>query len=195
MTLSMKSFRRPARSFAAVLALVAAAFAIEICRAGDASHMTAREGVALAYSAARAWAEDAELVYLENDEDLSDAGTSARWGYLFRSETLEGARGYSVAGGKVVQAGDLGFRFDPPPIEAGWIDSQTALQTAEEKAGLEFRAKEGGSLDSMLLLRGASDPKKPERTSWLVVYRAEGRPSLFVLVDAVDGDVHRKWRG
>lgn len=163
-------------------------------QAAESAPISAADGAALAREAARVWAADAELVYVENDEPLDTTGEAARWGYLFRSPSLARSRGYSVTAGKVLQAADLGVRFEAPPVGV-WIDSDRALLSAEEDGGAEFRTKEGGELAHMVLIRSATDPKHPERTCWLVVYRASGRPSLFVLVDAESGRVDRTWRG
>ena len=162
--------------------------------AGKPQPISASEGLTFAVSAAEAWAADAELVYVENDEPLDATGEAPRWGYLFRSTSQDRLRGYSVEMGEVVQASDLGVRFAAPPLGT-WIDSGRALLAAEEKGGAKFRAESGGELVHMILIRSATDPKKPERTSWLVVYRAPGLPGLFVLVDAASGGVDRAWRG
>lgn len=162
--------------------------------AGKSAPMTASQGLVFATSAAEAWAPDAELVYVENDEPLDATGQAPRWGYLFRSPAQNRSRGYSVANGEVVQASDLGVRFEAPPLGT-WIDSGRALLVAEEKVGAKFRTESSGELSHMVLIRSATDLKKPERTSWLVVYRAPGAPSLFVLVDAKSGEVDRTWRG
>ena len=52
-------------------------------RAGDHPPFSARSGLDLARDAARRWAPDARLVYLENDEPVAEDGTAVRWGYLF----------------------------------------------------------------------------------------------------------------
>ena len=69
---------------------------------------------------------DAHLIYVENDEDVSADGTSVRWGYLFYSPGRAKARGYSVRNGKILEATDLAFDFDAPPLAEDWIDSQAA---------------------------------------------------------------------
>ena len=55
--------------------------------AGDHALFTARAGIDLATDAARSWAHDARLIYVENDEDVAGDGTAQRWGYLFHSNT------------------------------------------------------------------------------------------------------------
>ena len=47
----------------------------------------------------------------------------------------------------------------------------------------------------MLLMRGAFRDDDPDATNWTLVYAAVSGPSLFVVVDAVDGKVRRTWRG
>jgi hypothetical protein len=161
----------------------------------DALPMRARDGVGLAASAARAWAPDAVLTYVENDEPLGLDGSAQRWGYLFHSPTMKKARCYSVEGGKIEQAIDLDLRFEAPPVAEEWVDSPVALAAAEEKAGTKFRLETQASLSSMLLVRGGLDDKDPNRTTWMLVYTAPDVPALFVVVDAASGNVKRVWRG
>lgn len=170
--------------------LVAAA-----ARAGDAPPFAARHGLDLARNAARAWAADAELIYVENDEDVDAAGAAVRWGYLFRSASRDAARGYSVRDGKVKEAADLGFDFPAPPLAAEWIDSAAALAAAEIAAGAAYRRDHAGRLSTMLLVRGAFDEKHPDASTWTVVYTSSDRPSLFVLVDAATGKVVGRLEG
>jgi hypothetical protein len=174
-----------------MLALVCAAPA-----SADHDPAPARAGLELASAAAQAWAGDAALVYVENDETLDDGGASARWGYLFYSPSQDRARVWSVRGGRIATAENLDMRFDAPPVAAGWIDSAAALAAAERGGGAEFRnSHHGGRLEAMLLMRGALSEGDPDATTWTVVYRATGEPSLFVVVSATDGKVQRTWRG
>jgi len=156
---------------------------------------SARSGVEIAAAAANAWAADAQLIYLENDEPVDAGGRTERWGYLYYSPSLDRSRGYSVGRGKVLQATDLGMRFDAPLVSGNWLDSSNALQLAEEKAGAEFRSEHGGELQSMVLMRSVIELDEPDRTNWMVIYSAEGVPSLFVVIDAISGKVSRTWRG
>ena len=179
---------------ALVLALVMVGTAAP-ARAGDPIPFSARSGVDVARDAARTWAPDAHLVYVENDEDVSADGTAVRWGYLFYSPGRAKARGYSVRDGKILEATDLEFAFDAPPLAEEWIDSQAALNAAEEKAGQAYCLEHGGRLSTMLLIRGAFDEKKPNASTWALVYTSNGEPALFVVVDAAKGEVIRMWRG
>jgi hypothetical protein len=180
------------------LGLVAAAMfaAVPPVLAGDPVPFAARAGLDLARAAARAWAGDAALVYVENDEDVSVDGTAVRWGYLFYSPASETSRMYSVRDGKIVVAENLAMKFDAPPLAGDWLDSGAALAAADQGAGARFRAAHpGAGPGAMLLMRGAFDGKDPDRTTWTLVYTAPGVPSLFVVVDAADGKVRRTWRG
>jgi hypothetical protein len=163
--------------------------------AGDPVPFTARDGLDVAWDAARTWAHDARLIYVENDETVRADGKSARWGYLFYSERVGKARGYSVRSGKILEAADLGFDFEAPPLAGGWIDSHEALVAAEKKAGSKYRQQHGGTLSTMLLIRGAFDDKKPNATTWAFLYTSETEPALVVIVDAAKGKVVRTWRG
>ncbi len=179
----------------ATLVLALLALAAPPAMARERTPFAAAAGVDLASAAAQAWAPDAALIYVENDEDVDAAGTAQRWGYLFYSPSLDKARGYSVHDGRILVAENLAIRFQAPPLAPHWIDSATALEAAERGGGREFREKHQGRLDSMLLMRGAFDEKDPDATSWTLIYTAPGSPSLFVVVDAAAGKVRRTWRG
>jgi hypothetical protein len=155
----------------------------------------ARDALELVFEAARAWSPDAALVYVENDESLGVNGRSARWGYVFLSPASKRARVYSVRGGEIVLAEFLDFDLEAPSLPDTWIDSAQAIAEAEAKAGASFREKVQGEVGTALLMRGGFDEKKPDITTWTVVYTAPGQPSLFVVVDAANGKVLRTWRG
>ena len=163
--------------------------------AGDPQPYAARAGLDLAVEAARIWAADADLVYVENDETVGDAGTAQRWGYLFFSESRGGARGYTIRDGKILEAADLDFELGAPPLAADWVDSPVALAAAEDKAGRDYRLEHGGRLENMLLIRGAFHDGDPDASTWAVVYTADNQPALTVVVDAANGKVVRKWKG
>ena len=135
------------------------------------------------------------MVYVENDESLSVNGRSDRWGYVFLSPASKRARVYSVRTGEIVLAEFLDFDLEAPALPETWIDSAQAVAVAEDKAGASFRKKALGAVGTALLMRGAFDEKKPDVTTWTVVYTAPGQPSLFVVVDAANGKVLRTWRG
>jgi hypothetical protein len=163
--------------------------------AGDRPSFGARDGLDVAASAARSWAEDATLVYLENDEPVGSDGEAERWGYLYYSSTRAEARAYSVRDGKVVTAENLAMTFEAPPVPPSWVDSDVALAAADEREGRRFRTEHAGEAATMLLMRGVFHADRPDAVTWLVVYRADGVPSLFVVVDASTGEVARTWRG
>jgi hypothetical protein len=163
--------------------------------AGEETLFSARDGAVLATEAARAWAVDAELIYLENDEPVDGAGVAERWGFLFRSESAGELRAYSVRDGKIEVAEKLNMDFEAPAVSREWIDSTQALAAAEEKVGARYRTEAQGHLEAMLLMRGVFHDEQPNATTWTVVYSAAGVPSLFVVVDAATGKVARTWRG
>ncbi len=168
-----------------------------VCSAGAGDHVpfAARAGLDLATEAAGIWAEDADLVYVENDEAVASNGTAVRWGYLFFSESRGRARGYTIRDGEILEAADLDFELDAPPLDADWVDSGVALAAAEEKAGRAYRTEHGGRLESMLLIRGAFHDGDPDASTWALVYTADGEPALTIVVDAHEGKVVRKWKG
>ena len=183
------------RDATALLILTALLTVAAPTMAGDPAPYSARAGLDAARDAALSWAPDARLVYLENDENVALNGNATRWSYLFHSDGKGRARGYSVRDGKILEAADLGFDFEAPPLPEHWVDSSEALSAAEKKAGRKYREESGGRLSNMLLIRGAFYDKKPDTTTWALVYTAENHPTLFVVVDAAEGKVVRTWRG
>lgn len=187
------------RIVALAFALTATLFFVGAIRdaacGSDAQPTRARDGIGLASSAARAWAADAVLTYIENDEPVGLDGRAQRWGYLFYSPSMKKARCYSVEAGKIERATDLDLRFEAPPLAGEWVDSPTAVAAAEEKAGTRFRIESHANLSTMLLVRGGLDDKDPNCTTWMLVYTAPDVPALFVVVDGVAGKVKRVWRG
>lgn len=186
---------RPARRLATCASLLAALALAAPAAAGEARSFSARGGLALAEAAARAWAVDARLVYLENDADADSAGAAPRWGYLFHSESRGGCRAYSLDADRVRLARDLEFDFAAPPLDPTWIDSDAARAAADAAGGREYCARHGGRLSSLLLLRGVLHPERPELGTWALVYSSPDAPSLYVLLDATSGKRVRTWRG
>lgn len=184
----------PRGASALASAMLLAALLVAPALARDPAPFAARAGLALASEAARAWASDAFLVYVENDEVPDGSGAADRWGYLFHSPGLEQSRGYSVRDGEILVAENLAMKFDAPPLASDWIDSGPAIAAAEG-ATREFREKQQGRLATMLLMRGAFHEKEPDQTTWTLIYQAPGVPALFVVVDATAAKVRRTWRG
>ena len=150
----------------------------------------------LVRAAAQSWSTDAELVYVENDENVDAGGKAVRWGYLFHSESKGQSRGYTVRDGKILEACDLEFELqDPPPLSETWIDSDVALAAAESKAGRKYREQQGGTLQTMLLIRGAFYHKKPNLSTWTLLYTSQNAPALWIVISARDGKVLKTWRG
>jgi hypothetical protein len=155
----------------------------------------ARQGLDQAFDAARTWAEDAYLIYLENDEPVGTSGDASRWGYLFHSPARGISRGYSLQDGSIRVASDLGFEFPSPPLPGQWVDSSDAFQEAHKECGREYCEKTGGVVASMFLVGGLLHPKNPEAATWAILYESKAEPGLWVVVDAESGKVVRRWRG
>jgi hypothetical protein len=66
---------------------------------------------------------------------------------------------------------------------------------AEKKAGEKYCRDFNGRLAAMLLIRGAFHDRKPDATTWALVYESDSQPALLVIVDASTGDVVRTLRG
>jgi len=188
--------RRIPRGHAAASLLAACALAWSTALAhADPPPVAARAGLDLARAAAEAWAPDAYLTYIENDDDLDEAGAAPRWGYLFHSPSLDKSRVYSVRDGKILVAENLDMKFEAPALAADWIDSGRALEAAEKGAGRSYRARHQGRLTTMLLMRGAFQDGDPDETTWTLIYTSPDAPALFVVVDAAGARVRRTWRG
>ncbi len=185
---------RGARRLAGAIGLAALLWAVPAARA-ERPASAARAGLDLAQAAALAWAPDAALTYVENDEDLDGDGRAARWGYLFRSPALGKSRAYSVRDGRIVVAEDLDMKFDAPALASDWIDSGRAREAADRGPARRFLERQRGRLATMLLMRGPFQDGDPDETTWTLIYTAPGAPSLFVVVDAAGGRVRRTWRG
>lgn len=168
---------------------------VSVSQARTREPFAARAGLDAAQASAKIWAEDAALVYVENDESVAAPGLSERWGYLFFSPASQRCRAYSIRDGKVIEAEDLSMDFVAPPVSANWVDSGVALAAAEEQVGSAFREKHAGVLSTMLLARGVFADAAPDQTHWLLIYTSPDAPSLFVVVDATEGKVRRTWRG
>lgn len=186
--------RGTARAFALALVTTVALAATPV-QAGSPPPFAARVGLDLATAAARAWADDAVLVYVENDDDVDGSGAAVRWGYLFHSPAREQSRAYSVRDGRIVTAQTLAMKFEAPPLVNSWIDSGAALEAAERSGGREFREKQAGQVATMLLMRGAFHDDQPDQTTWTLVYTSPNAPSLWIVIDAAEGKVRRTWRG
>lgn len=179
----------------AILGLAILGLSASSVAARERAFFEAKRGLDVAQAAARSWSPDAILVYLENDEDVNAAGGAERWGYLYYSPGREVSRIYSVRDGRVLVAENLQMRFDAPPLAAGWLDSGAAVAAAEAGPGGAFRREEQGRLATMLLMRGAFHGGDPNQTTWTLIYTSPRSPSLFVVVDALEGKVRRTWRG
>jgi hypothetical protein len=170
------------------IAVGAAVGALALAPAAGA--MTARDGLALAASAADAWADDARLVWVENDTPVDTVGQADAWGYLFYSPGAHALRSWSVRDGEIVRAEDHTVVVDAPAVDGGWQDSARAAGAAWAALEAEPRAA-GAALENLVLARGifASD------TAWVAVFAAGEGPKWFVLLDAESAGVIKRWRG
>lgn len=150
----------------------------------------ARTGVTLAAAAADAWADDARLVWIENDTPIDTEGRAAQWGYLYYSRAKHAMRSWSVRDAQIVAAVDHTVSAEAPALDADWQDSSAIAPRAWDEGGREFCAA-GGTLVRLVLVCGVFAPEP----AWCAVFdRAEG-PSLYVLLDAKSGEVKKRWRG
>jgi hypothetical protein len=159
-------------------------------RAGDERAQTARDGLSLAQAAADAWADDARLVWIENDAELDAQGRAAAWGYLYFSPEKRSLRSYSVRDRKLTVAQDHRVSTEAPGVDLGWKDSGDAARAAWKHGGREF-ASGGGTLESLLLVRGVF----AQESAWVAIFNAGQGPRLYLVLDALKGEVLKRWRG
>ncbi len=100
----------------------------------------AREKVVMLQAAAHIWAADAVLVSLAS-EGVNPDGTAPNWVYVFYSATLDDFNAFFLLGEFILPAEFDGGPPDPLPLPVGWIDSDDAIETAENNGGAEFRAQ------------------------------------------------------
>ena len=149
---------------------------------------TAKTWLHVALHAADAWADDAQLVWVENDASMDAEGRAEAWGFLFFSPQLHAMRSYSIRDGALVHAQDQPLTVAAPPIRA-WLDSDVVTPTALRRAADTWG--EGSRLETLLLVRGIF----AETDAWVAVFARDEGPRLFVVCDAESGDVLRAWKG
>jgi len=155
-----------------------------------AADVAARSGVELVSAAADAWADDARLVWIENDTALDAEGRAAQWGYLYYSPEKHAMRSWSVRDAQIVAAVDHTVSAEAPALDADWQDSGEIVARAWNEGGREFCAT-GGTLAHLVLVRGVFAPEP----AWCAVFDRGAGPSLYVLLDAKSGAVKKRWRG
>ena len=159
-------------------------------RAADAVVQTARDGLPLAQAAADAWADDARLVWVENDAALDAEGRAAAWGYLYFSPEKHALRSYAVRDHALTAAQDHAVATEAPAVDAGWEDSVEAARAAWKDAVPELGAGQA-TLESLLLVRGVFAPG----SAWVAIFAGSQGPRLYLVLDALEGQVLKRWRG
>ena len=148
---------------------------------------SARAHLQLAAQAADAWADDARLVWLENDAPVDTSGTAAAWGFLYYSPALGAMRSWSIRNGKIEHAADHAVRVTAPALRQDWLDSPRIIASALSEA----RRAGAGALESLVLSCGVFHAE----VAWVAVFATSDSTKLYVVVDAAGGDVVRSWRG
>lgn len=147
---------------------------------------------------AKAWNEDAYLVFLETSFWPTDSPASQGASFSFRSRSMESIGlfvSYDKATGEFEDEW-LSLANEARPREeiadAAWrLDSVEALEIAQEAGGAEFLAGHPDK-DYLLYLRlEKRQADEDQRTVWLVRYYAGMPPSadLRIVIDALTGQV------
>lgn len=150
---------------------------------------SARGNLMVAMTAADSWADDARLVWIENDSPLQRDGSAIAWGYLFYSAANGSMRSYSIRDGKIRLAEDHAVTTAAPSVEQAWKDSPEVAPQAWKRAQ-EYCA-EGCELETMLLVSGVFH----SGVTWVAVFSSGQGPRLHVVVDASSGGFLRRWKG
>jgi hypothetical protein len=150
--------------------------------------VTARAGMELATAAADAWADDARLVWVENDAPIDGTGHADAWGYLYYSREKHAMRSWSVRDARIVAAVDHTVSAEAPALDAGWKDSSEIATRAFAARGSQPAL---ATLQSLVLVRGVFAPG----AAWVAVFDDGPGPKLHVLLDAASGNLLKRWRG
>jgi hypothetical protein len=149
---------------------------------------SARGCLDVALRAADAWADDAQLVWVENDAPVDAEGRADAWGFLFFSPEQGAMRSYSVREGILALADDHAVTAPAPALET-WVDSGDIARRAWERA--DEKCESGCALETLLVVRGVFS----HETTWVAVFQPASGPRLFVVMNAADGKLIRDWRG
>ena len=173
---------------ARVWALVVACLGVPPARGGAEPELrTARECLEVAAAAADAWADDARLVWVENDAAVDAAGRAAAWGFLYYSPAHGAMRSWSVRGGVITTAEDHAITA-PAPALVEWVDSSAVAARVLDRGQQSCTAC---SLESLLLVHGVFAPGP----TWVGVFGGNGGPRHYIVCDATSGEIVRDWRG
>ena len=148
---------------------------------------SARECLEVAAAAADAWADDARLVWVENDAAVDAVGRAAAWGFLYYSPAHGAMRSWSVRGGVITTAEDHAITA-PAPALVEWVDSSAIAAPVLDRGRQSCTAC---SLESLLLVQGVFAPGP----TWVGVFGGNGGPRHYVVCDATSGKIVRDWRG
>ena len=178
----------PAVKAARAWALVVSLLGVPLGHVGAEDALrTARECLDVAAAAADAWADDARLVWVENDAAVDASGRSAAWGFLYYSPSHGAMRSWSVRGGVITTAEDHAVTA-PAPALVEWVDSSAI---AARVLGRGQQSCTACSLESLLLVQGVFAPGP----TWVGVFGGNGGPRHYVVCDATSGEIVRDWRG
>ena len=90
---------------------------------------------------------------------------------------------------RVVEAEDHAVTARAPGLGQDWIDSARAVEEAQKEGGNDCVAN--CELQSLLLVRGVFDLE----AAWVAVFAHATGPRLYVVLDAENARLVRRWRG
>ena len=175
---------RAALACAAALALFATTASHAATATGERAAwlgLRARDGVDAARPLARAWQNDAELVWVEAADSLFADGTAAAWSYAYFSPHARASRLVTVRASGA-SSRDLAFALDAPALEDGWIDLTQALAAGAKEARFS-KAKGSGALRAAFACNGPI----AARTTWTLGFGNAGTGEREWIADALRG--------
>lgn len=149
---------------------------------------TARFNLDVANQSAQTWSSDAELVWVQTHQsNLSPDGKAEMWLYAYYSASLDSGQAFFFSNGMPVgqRGGELPFKVALP---ANWLDSDGAIDTAETRAGTQYRANNQDVWVNGGIARGLF-PAQPDRAVWFFDYNSSTADPLRIYVDALTGEL------
>lgn len=119
-----------------------------------------------ASATARAWSNDASLVYVENADSLAVDGSSRSWTFVFAAPERGESRAFTFGDSGRVTSLALPFAFDPPAIEDGWIEPTALLPGFAWAEGPARSAVAGAHV--CVLSHGLLPGRAGQATTWYV---------------------------
>ncbi|MBN2357377.1 T9SS type A sorting domain-containing protein [candidate division KSB1 bacterium] len=149
---------------------------------------TAKDNLAAAKSEAQKWAPDAELILIEaSSGGLDPNGYSKEWAYVFHSVAIDCARVFLLTGEQLIASLEVSSLLPGYRAIDQFIDSDQALQIAEQNGGSIYRQMHQQYQVWAVLSHGLWEDD-PARLIWKFEYFDWVNPPLIIFVDGSSND-------